>query len=156
MDELRDQVITALGQTGDKYEARDGMDMGLLAINTKTREIQFTGANQHLYTYQKGELVVSRGDPMPVGIHSGGGILFKSHTLKLERGDSIYLFTDGYRDQFGGEQRKRFGSVRLKALLTELQSNIMLDQREALIKAYDDWKGDEEQIDDVLMIGIKL
>lgn len=156
MDELRDQVITSLGQTGDRYEAKDGLEMGLVAINTKTREIQFTGAMHNLYTFQKGELVVIKGDRMPVGIHSEGSSLFTSHKLTLERGDSLYLFSDGYADQFGGKDRKKFGSARLKALLTQLQQNIMHDQKEALKKEFYEWKGKQEQIDDVLMIGIKL
>ena len=156
MDELRDQVIASLGQTGDKYEAKDGMEMGLVAINTKTRELHFTGAMQNLYTFQKGELVVIKGDRMPVGIHSEGSTLFTSHKLKLDRGDALYMFSDGYADQFGGEQRKKYGSARLKCLLSDLQKNIMHDQKEALKKEFYQWKGDQEQIDDVLMIGIKL
>ena len=156
MDELRDQVIASLGQTGDRYEAKDGMEMGLVAINTKTREVQFTGAMQNLYTFQKGELVVIKGDRMPVGIHSEGSTMFTSHKVTLERGDTLYMFSDGYADQFGGRNRKKFGSARLKALLTKLQQNIMHDQKEALKKEFYEWKGNEEQIDDVLMIGIKL
>lgn len=156
MDELRDQLITALGQTGDKYEARDGIEMGLVAINTKTREIQFTGANHHLYTFQNGDMVIIKGDPMPVGIHSAGNTLFSIHSLKLHRGDTLYLFSDGYADQFGGEHRKKFGSSRLKKLLSQEQQSIMHDQKESIKKEFDNWKGDQEQIDDVLMIGIKL
>jgi len=156
MDELRDQLIAALGQTGDKYEARDGIEMSLVAINTLSREVQFTGANQHLYTFQKGELVVIRGDRMPVGIHAMSGKLFSSHSMKLNRGDSLYMFSDGYADQFGGENRKKYGSPRLKTLLTDLQQNIMHDQKEDIEKEFDNWKGKQEQIDDVLMIGIKL
>jgi len=156
MDEVRDQLIAALGQTGDKYEAKDGMDMALVAIDTTNRTIQFTGANQHLYTFQDGELVVIKGDPMPVGIHEHSSTLFTAHTLQLKRGDTLYLFSDGYADQFGGEKRKKFGTARLKNLLTRLQRNIMHDQKEALVKEFDTWKGQEEQIDDVLMIGIKV
>jgi serine phosphatase RsbU (regulator of sigma subunit) len=156
MDELRDRVIDALGQTGDKYEARDGMEMGFLAINTKTREIQFTGANLNLFAFIKGELVVVKGDRMPVGIHYEAGTPFTFQKLKLGRGDTLYLFSDGYPDQFGGENRKKFGTRRLKKLLSELQQRIMLDQQSALEEAFDQWKGTQEQIDDVLMVGIKL
>jgi serine phosphatase RsbU (regulator of sigma subunit) len=74
----------------------------------------------------------------------------------MKRGDTMYLFSDGYADQFGGEKRKKFGTAQLKTLLTDLQRNIMHDQKEALVKEFDKWKGQEEQIDDVLMIGIKL
>ncbi len=156
MDELRDQVISSLGQTGDKYEARDGMEMGLVAINTRTREVQFTGAMHNLITFQKGKMVIIKGDRMPVGIHAESSTLFSVTNLKLERGDTLYLFSDGYADQFGGKDRKKYGSVRLKSLLTKLQNNIMHDQKEAIQEEFETWKGDEEQIDDVLMVGIKL
>jgi len=156
MDELRDQLIAALGQTGDMHEARDGIEMYLVAIDVKKREIQFTGANQDLYTFQQGELVVVKGDRMPVGISSEGGKPFSAHTLKLNRGDTLYMFTDGYPDQFGSPQRKKYGSSKLKSLLTKMQNSIMHDQRATVEKVYITWKGDHEQIDDVLMIGIQL
>lgn len=128
MDELRDRVIAALGQTGDKYETKDGIEMSLVAINTNTREVHFTGANHNLHTFQKGELVIINGDSMPVGIHSESSTLFSASTIKLNRGDSLYMFSDGFVDQFGGKNRKKFGTQRLKTLLAELQNNIMLDQ----------------------------
>jgi len=156
MDELRDQVISSLGQTGDKYEARDGLEMGLVAINTRTREVQFTGAMHNLVTFQQGKMVIIKGDRMPVGIHTESSTLFSVSNLKLERGDALYLFSDGYADQFGGEHRKKYGSVRLKSLLKKLQNNIMHDQKEAITKEFETWKGEEEQIDDVLVVGIKL
>jgi serine phosphatase RsbU (regulator of sigma subunit) len=156
MDELRDQVIAALGQTGDRYEAKDGIEMSLVAINTNTRKVQFTGANHSLYTFQKGKLVIIKGDPMPVGIHSEGSTLFSVNTIQLNLGDTLYMFSDGVVDQFGGKNRKKFGSQRLKTLLTQQQNSIMLDQKAAVEKAYENWKGTYEQIDDVLMMGIKL
>lgn len=156
MDELRDQLIVALGQTGEMHEARDGIEMILLAIDGKNREVQFTGAKQDLYTFQKGKLVVVKGDRMPVGISSEGGKPFSVHTLKLNRGDTLYMFTDGYPDQFGGPQRKKYGSVRLKTLLKEMQNSIMHDQQATVEKEYVAWKRDHEQIDDVLMVGIQV
>jgi len=156
MDELRDRVIAALGQTGDKYETKDGIEMSLVAINTNTREVQFTGANHNLLTFQQGELVIVNGDPMPVGIHSESSTLFSARTVKLNRGDSLYMYSDGFIDQFGGKDRKKYGSQQLKTLLTRLQNNIMLDQKAAIEKTYDDWKGANEQIDDVLIVGIKV
>ena len=156
MDELRDQLIVALGQTGDLREARDGIEMSLVAINDKNREVQFTGANQDLYTFQKGKLVVVKGNRMPVGISSEGVKPFSAQMLKLNRGDSLYMFTDGYPDQFGGPQRKKYGTSKLKSLLTKMQNSIMHDQKATIEKEYVTWKGDHEQIDDVLMIGIQL
>ncbi|MDF1575456.1 MAG: SpoIIE family protein phosphatase [Bacteroidales bacterium] len=156
MDELRDLVIAALGQTGDRYETKDGIEMSLVAINTKTREVQFTGANHNLYTFQKGELVILKGDRMPVGIHSESSTLFSVSNLRLNRGDTLYMLSDGFIDQFGGKHRKKYGTQRFKTLLSQLQNSIMLDQKAAVEKAYEEWKGVNEQIDDVLMIGIKL
>ena len=119
-------------------------------------EVQFTGANQDIYTFQKGEMVVIKGDRMPVGIHSEGGKPFSAQTFKLNRGDTLYMLTDGYPDQFGGPKRKKYGTLRLKSLLTGLQTSIMHDQKAAVEKEFDTWKGDHEQIDDVLMIGIQV
>jgi serine phosphatase RsbU (regulator of sigma subunit) len=156
MDELRDQVIASLGQTGSEDEAKDGMDMGLVALNTKTREVQFTGAERNLYIFRKGVLEEVKGDRMPVGIHSISSKLFTAHNIQLNRGDSIYLFSDGFPDQFGGENGKKYGYTRLKAFLSGLQELIMHDQLKAIAGEFDQWKGDEEQVDDVLMIGIKV
>jgi serine phosphatase RsbU (regulator of sigma subunit) len=138
------------------YETRDGIEMSLVAINTQSREIHFTGARRDLYTFQKGELVIVKGDKMPVGIHSEGGKPFSAQKLVLNRGDTFYMFTDGYPDQFGGPHRKKFGSIRLKKLLTDMQTSIMYDQHTIIKDAYDKWKGGFEQIDDVLMMGIQL
>ncbi|MEN8157880.1 MAG: SpoIIE family protein phosphatase [Bacteroidota bacterium] len=156
MDELRDQLITSLGQTGGSGETKDGMDMGLVAINTRTRKIQFTGAHHNLYIFRKGVLEEVKGDRMPVGIHTKASTLFTTHNMKLNRGDSIYLLSDGFPDQFGGEKGKKYGYPRLKSFLGELQEMIMFDQLTAVSDEFDRWKGDEAQIDDVLMIGVKL
>ena len=156
MDELRDQVIAALGQTGERHEAKDGIEMSLLAIQPDTREIQFTGANQDLWVFREGKLEVIRGDRMPVGIHSEGGKPFTAQSFQLNRGDVLYMVTDGYPDQFGGQGRKKYGTSRMRDLLGRIQTKIMHDQKVTVEKEFEDWKGDQEQIDDVLMIGIKL
>ena len=156
MDELRDRLIAALGQTGDIYETKDGIEMSLVAINTNTREVQYTGANHNLYTFQKGELTVIKGDPMPVGIHAESSTLFSATSIRLTRGDTLYMLSDGFIDQFGGKNRKKYGTQRFKALLAQMQKSIMLDQKSAIENAYENWKADHEQIDDVLVIGIKL
>jgi len=156
IDELRDRLIAALGQTGDIYETKDGIEMSLVAINTSTREVQYTGANHNLYTFQKGELVVIKGDPMPVGIHAESSTLFSSTSISLNRGDTLYMLSDGFIDQFGGKNRKKYGTQRFKTLLAQMQKSIMLDQKTTIEKAYANWKADHEQIDDVLVIGIKL
>ena len=93
---------------------------------------------------------------MPVGIHSEGNTFFTVQRKKLARGDTLYLFSDGFPDQFGGQERKKYGSARIKTLLSRVQQNIMHDQLAALDKEFDEWEGEEDQIDDVLMVGIKL
>jgi len=156
MDELRDHVMTSLRQTGGEGETRDGMDMGLLAINMLTLEVEFTGAHHNLYIFRKGVLEEIKGDRMPVGIHARASSLFTAHRFQLKRGDSLYLFSDGFPDQFGGEKGKKYGYRRLRELLGSLQNLIMNDQLNAIGDEFDRWKGDEDQVDDVLLIGIKL
>lgn len=156
LDELRDQVIASLKQTGEADEAKDGMDMSLVILNSKSREIQFSGANHTLYVFHKNELIQLKGDRMPVGIHTSSNKLFQSFNMKLNRGDTIYMFSDGFPDQFGGENDKKFGYPRFKKLLTDIQDMIMHDQKKALSEAFHSWKGDREQIDDILIVGIKI
>ncbi|MFC2129642.1 PP2C family protein-serine/threonine phosphatase, partial [Bacteroidota bacterium] len=156
MNELREQVILSLKQTGEADEAKDGMDMALVNLDTKTLELQFTGAQLNLYLFQNGELEEIKGDRMPVGIHSRAGKKFQAQKIQLQKGDTFYMTSDGYPDQFGGDLEKKFGYKRLRTLLTEMQDMIMHDQKRAMSEEFDRWKGNIEQIDDVLVIGIKV
>jgi serine phosphatase RsbU (regulator of sigma subunit) len=163
LDELRDHVILSLRQTGKPGEAKDGMDMSLTIIDFKNRQLQFTGANSNLIHVRKGVLTELKGDRMPIGISSSAGKPFQKHDLALSKGDTIYMFSDGFPDQFGGPEGKKFLKSRLKELLLSLQDKIMHEQREILDRTLFDWMNPAEgkqkafeQVDDILVIGVRI
>jgi ligand-binding sensor domain-containing protein/serine phosphatase RsbU (regulator of sigma subunit) len=163
LNSLREQVISSLRQTGAKDEARDGMDIGLIILDREKLTLQFAGARHNLYLVRQGELEVIKGDRMPIGISDEAGKSFSNTNLQLKKDDAIYLFTDGYVDQLGGQNRKRFMTSRLKELLLEIQDRIMMEQKRLLETRINEWMGrtgkypaEYEQIDDILVVGIKL
>ncbi len=155
LNQLRNEIIQALGQTGAEGEAKDGMDMALCIIDPKQKTLQFAGANNPLYHIRKKELMETKGDKMPVAIHERMPP-FTSHTISLESGDALYLFSDGYADQFGGTRGKKFMYKAFKNLLTEISVKSMSGQAEILEKTMADWQGTYEQIDDMVIIGIRI
>jgi ligand-binding sensor domain-containing protein/serine phosphatase RsbU (regulator of sigma subunit) len=163
LNELRDRVIVSLRQTGEADEARDGMDIALCVIDQEQMELQYAGAHHPLYLVREGELTEIKADPMPIGISSEAGKSFTNHALKLRKDDTLYLFSDGYADQVGGEKRKRFMTSRFKSLLLDIQDRIMFDQKAVLESTLQEWMGIKgshgrvyEQIDDIVVMGIKV
>lgn len=156
MNELRDRIITSLKQKGESDEAKDGVDMSLIKLNMKNHKLEFTGAHQNLYLFQEGVLKEIKGDRMPVGIHTKASKLFKLNTIQLRKGDTIYVLSDGFVDQFGGPNGKKYGIRKLRTFLTDIQDMIMLDQLRALSEKFETWQGEQDQIDDVLVIGIRI
>jgi serine phosphatase RsbU (regulator of sigma subunit) len=181
LEELREHVITALKQTGKGVdESKDGMDLSLISIDLLSLEFQFSGAYNPMYLVRKlkrselgklnkGEdLNVSRGsqynkshllqtiraDQMPIGI-SEKELPFKSTRFKNE-GYNIYMFSDGFLDQFGGPRGKKFMSKNFKKLILELQSLPLTEQGAAMEKVLSDWMGDISQIDDILVMGLRI
>ena len=152
---LRDKIIHALGQTGKEGESKDGMDMALCIIDPEEKTMEFSGANNPLYLVRNGKLIETKGDKMPVAIHEKM-VSFSNHEIKLENGDNIYLFSDGYADQFGGPKGKKFMYKPMKRLLEQIAHHPMPDQQKILEKTIDDWQGPYEQIDDIVFIGIKI
>ena len=101
-------------------------------------------------------LIEVKADKMPIGIHERVDQPFTDNQLKLEKGDSLYIFSDGYVDQFGGEKMKKFMSKRFKGLLVEIQKEEMSKQKQILDEKIEEWKGPHEQIDDIVVFGIKI
>ncbi len=155
LNELRNHVIEALQQKGQPGEAKDGMDIALCVIDRKKHVLHFSGANNPLYYIRNGELFEIKGDKMPVAIHVRMDP-FTSHTLEILPGDVFYIFSDGYADQFGGPQGKKFKYKALKELLIRISTLPMPEQKEILNETFETWKGDMEQIDDVVVIGFKI
>ena len=155
LDKLREKVIHELNQDGKKTDTKDGMDMSLVKINLKSKSIEWAGANNPLYYFQSGELNVVKPDKQPIG-YIENIKPFTNHQLTLNSGDSLYLFTDGYADQFGGPKGKKFKYSQLKEKLSGIQTESTKMQRHILENIFNEWKGNLEQIDDVCIIGIKL
>ena len=155
LNQLRERVMKALHQTGGVSEPKDGMDISLCMINTETNEMQFAGANQSMYLVRNKKLTEYKGDLMPIGIGGLQERSFSNHVIELKPKDTLYLFTDGFADQFGGEENKKFKYPALRQLIIELNSLPLYQQGEKLAEAFDIWKGDYMQVDDVLVTGFK-
>ena len=154
---LNTRLTTTLHQQGVSRGAGDGMDIALCRIDLQAREILFAGAMRPLYWLHQGQLTVINGDRKPIGGSQHElDRSFTCHRLAFTPGDRIYLFSDGYVDQFGGPDRKRFMSQRLHQLLADHRDLSMPQQAELLERAFDAWKGTEEQVDDVCMLGLAV
>ncbi|MFL5764260.1 MAG: tetratricopeptide repeat protein [Bacteroidia bacterium] len=154
LSELRHLVIRALKQTGAGGEQKDGMDISLLSISGNTAS--WAGANNPLWIIRNGEMIEYKPDKRPIGYFAGKGLPFSEHLIPLEKGDSIYLLTDGYADQFGGPKGKKFKYSQLKSLLLSIQDKTMKEQEAILMRTFIDWKGMLEQVDDVCIIGLRV
>jgi PAS domain S-box-containing protein len=156
LNEMRDQIISSLRQTGAENESKDGMDVVLCCIDKKTLELTYASAYNIFYIVsKKGEITYSTADKMPVGFHFNMPP-FNEHKVQLKTGDTIYTFTDGYADQFGGPNKKKFKYKQLEQLLIDIHLKPMKEQKEILDMTLSNWRGSLEQIDDVLMIGVKI
>ncbi len=155
LERLRSEVVAALKQRGKEGEAQDGMDMALCIVSPEKKKLQFAGANNPLYRVRNGELEKFKADRMPVGFHHKIDVPFKAVTLYVKRGDCFYIFSDGYADQFGGLDKKKLKYRDFQKLLLALHSETFPKQGELLEKEFEKWKGDMEQIDDVLVIGFR-
>ncbi|MEO8588876.1 MAG: PP2C family protein-serine/threonine phosphatase [Flavobacteriales bacterium] len=154
---LNTRLVTTLHQQGQRRGAGDGLDIALCRIDRREHEILFAGAFRPLYWLHHGQLTVINGDRRPIGgAHQELDRRFTGHRLAYEPGDRIYLFSDGYVDQFGGPDRKRFMASRLHALLSDNQQLPMEQQAALLDEAFLAWKGDQEQVDDVCMLGLAV
>lgn len=137
---------------------KDGMDMALCAINFEKMELQYAGANNPLYIVRQKQFIEVKPDKLAIGADTDDADVkvFTNHVIKLEKGDSVYLFTDGYADQFGGPNGKKFKYKKFQELLIEMQDNTMEEQKHILNYHHELWKGTLEQVDDILVIGIRI
>jgi serine phosphatase RsbU (regulator of sigma subunit) len=158
LDELRAEVIGALKQKGHEGEQKDGMDLALHVIDHKNMKMEFAGANNPLLMIRNNEIIQVKGDRMPIGIHERVGEPFENHEIDLLKDDCFYIFSDGYQDQFGGPNNKKFMIKKMKQLILDIHQKPMEEQKEILWKAFRDWiePYDTEQIDDVILIGVRI
>lgn len=156
LNQLREQVISSLHQTGKMGEAQDGMDISLFILDHKNKRLEFAGANNPLIIIRDQEIIEIKGDKMPIGIHTRADEPFTNHKVELKEGDVVYTFTDGYPDQFGGKKGKKFLSKNFKELLLKIHEKPMDKQREILEKTLLEWQGSFERVDDILVMGVKI
>jgi ligand-binding sensor domain-containing protein/serine phosphatase RsbU (regulator of sigma subunit) len=160
LGKLRKNVIKALHQSNsfDSFDAtNDGMDIALLVLDINDRKLQYAGAYNPLFIYRQNELLEYKADRMPIGIHIKSDRRFVNHEIQLEKDDQLFIFTDGFADQFGGPKGKKFNIRNFKKLLADTCTiEKMDDKRKFLLYEFNEWKNDLEQLDDVLVIGIKV
>ena len=154
LNQLRDSVITSLGQSKEDSAVKDGMDIAICVIDIKKDKLQFAGAYNPLYFFRNNEFTEVKGDKMPAAIYMKMHD-FTIHEIDLQKGDTFYIFSDGYVDQFGGPKYKKFLSKNFKELLKGMQNKSMVKQAEKLDIVFEEWKKNAEQIDDVCVIGIR-
>ncbi len=156
VDQLNNEVMKALMQRHEKA-INDGMDLALVAFNKKNFTLEFAGAYNPLYVVRKGEVIVYKGDRFPIGMTTMDEKKnFTNQQVNIQPGDMIYMCSDGYADQFGSPDVKKYKSGNVKKLLSEIWSLPVNEQKERLEKEILDWKGDLGQVDDILFIGTKI
>ncbi len=154
---LDEGVNERLRQTGGESGVKDGMDLGLCSYNAKTKVLQYAGAYNPLYLVTKNGIIETKADKLPIGMNDDGEVdIYTNHTFELESGDCVYLFSDGYADQFGGPRGKKFKYKQLRDILVEMKDLPMDQQKIQLKQKFDDWMENESQIDDVLIMGIRV
>ncbi len=156
LEELRANIKKSLRQSLEANDSQDdGADMALCIIDKDTLEMEFAGANNPVFIIRNSELIIHKGTINPVGIYFRE-IPFKSVQIQLEKDDIIYMFSDGYTDQFGGKDNRRFMTARFKKLLLEIHKLPMKEQKDILEKALMEWQGNFKRVDDILITGIKI
>jgi len=156
LNDIRNSIIASLNPEGSDEEAKDGMDCVLCAYDFEGMKLHFSAANNPLWIVRNGELLEYKPDKMPVGKYGDVLKSFTLQTVDLQKGDVVYAFTDGYADQFGGPKGKKFKYKQLEEKLLAHHQLPMDEQKKVLGEIFENWKGNLEQVDDVLVIGIKI
>lgn len=155
---LNKEIKTALHQSESDTSMRDGMDIALCSVDVETGRVKYVGANRPLWIVRKGETEVEeiKGTKKGLGGSTEDDQDFITHELQLQKGDTFYLFSDGYVDQFGGEDGKKLKTKKFKQILVDIQYKTMAEQKLYLHNFLEHWKADIEQVDDVLIVGVRL
>ena len=153
--EMRTQIIRSLNQEEEGAQ-KDGMDISLCKLNMKNKIVEFSGAHNSLIHISGEELKTYRGDHQPVGLLLGDKKPFTKHKVKLKKDDMLYIYSDGYQDQFGGEKGKKYMAAKFKKQLSKMSKETEDEQLEMLGQEFSSWINDYEQIDDVCVMGVRI
>ena len=157
LEYLNHGVTQTLHQNVEESTVKDGMDIALCSWNDKTNILQFAGAYNPLYLFRDGELVEYRGDRFPIGTFIGDETNeFQNNEIKVKKGDMLYIFSDGFSDQFGGPNGKKFKVRQFKSMLSGIQSLPVDEQFEKVQRVLENWQGDLEQVDDIVLMGVRI
>lgn len=156
LNTVRSEIISALNPEGSTEESKDGMDCVAIVIDKKNKTLEYASANNSFYFIRNNELTVYKADKMPVGKSHDSNIPFQYHKIDLQENDLIYTFTDGYADQFGGPNGKKFKYKQFMELLHSIHNLPLSQQSMVVSQKFDEWKGILGQVDDVCVIGIKV
>ena len=153
---MREKVMKALHQTGEKSETKDSIDIGICLIDCNSGKMQFAGANRPLVQIRDGVLTEFKPDLMTIGVAPLKENAFRNNDIDTQPGDIYYLFSDGFSDQFGEHTNKKLKHMYFKKLLESVAGLPMQDQKMHLENAFIDWKGSVPQVDDVLIFGFQF
>lgn len=156
LNHLNTFVSESLNKSREENQIRDGMDIALCAIDFDTMELSYAGANNPLYLIRDEEFTIIKADKFAIGSFEPMSKKYTQHKLQLQKGDVIYLFSDGYADQFGGERGKKFLYNRFREHLLSVHKKKMSEQKAYLERTMHEWQGSFEQVDDILVIGVRI
>lgn len=154
---LDEGINSRLNQEGQGETVKDGMDIALCCLDKKTLKLQYAGAYNPMYYIRNHELIEIKANAYPIGVNTDGVVdEYTNHEIQMQKGDSVYLFSDGYADQFGGPKGKKFMYRQLKKLFLKIYQLPMNEQEKIIADVFDRWKGNIFQVDDVIIFGVKI
>jgi len=156
LDKVREEMIRSMQQSGRIGEGKHGMDVSFYILDAERKKLDYAGANNPLLISRKQELLVYKADKMPIGPHEKSSMPFTNHSIELQRGDVLFTYSDGFQDQFGGLKGKKYMSTNFRDYLHSISSLAIDEMHEKLREEYVHWKGDLEQVDDVLVIAVRV
>jgi tetratricopeptide (TPR) repeat protein/serine phosphatase RsbU (regulator of sigma subunit) len=152
----RNTIIERLSKDGSKEGGKDGMDASIISFDFENNKFSYTAAQNPIWVIRHGELIEIKPEKMPIGKHDNDTVPFVGGEFETQKGDIIYTITDGFHDQFGGEKGKKFMVKPFKNYLISIAHLAMQEQKEKLTETFTTWKGEEEQVDDVCVIGVRI
>ncbi|HJX70342.1 MAG TPA: tetratricopeptide repeat protein [Bacteroidales bacterium] len=155
LNQLSVKLKESLHASGDIDEIREGMDIVLLKFDKSFNEIEFAGANNPVYVIRNNDIIEYRGDRSPIGYYSKE-VNFTNQNIKLQPNDSVYMFSDGFIDQLSGENYKKYLAKRFKALLVDINDLSLEERKKKLLNEFHSWKGNFQQVDDVMILCMKI
>jgi ligand-binding sensor domain-containing protein/serine phosphatase RsbU (regulator of sigma subunit) len=161
LNHARQRIISSLAEDGSEEGGKDGMDCSVVVFDLKNKKMSTAAANNPVWIVRnahtgQAQIIEIKPDRMPVGKHAHDNVPFNEQTIQLQEGDLVYTLTDGYSDQFGGPKQKKYTNRRLKELLLSIALKDQKAQKASLEQSFDNWRDTNEQVDDVLIIGVSV